>query len=324
MGFIADKIRQLKLFRIESSRTRSILLYSVFVLISTILWCFLTLNNSITVEYELPVKIIKPANVRFLSELPDTITVTVTDKGSSLVKRILMPNPKLELRFDEYTDGENTFKVDAAQLRRLIARQFGRTATFQTILPENINVRYTDQPGKRVPVVLDVEVEPALLHTRNGVIERDHDSVLVFADYKTLKDITEVYTYHVKETGLTDTLRRRVAISPIRGAVMEPRSIEITIPIEKLVTRSQRVPISVRNAPNNINVVLFPSNVDVTYRAPMSEIHKEGVLTVVVDYNNINLTTPGNKVPIQAGEVPGVYEDVRLAMDSVEYIIEKH
>ena len=321
---LVDKIKQLGHFKIKSSRTRSILLYSVFVIISAILWCFLTLNNSITVEYSLPVKIVKPANVRFLSDVPDTITVTVTDKGSSFVKRILMPNKKLELRFSEYSDGENTFKVDAAQLRRLIAREFSRTATLVTILPENITARYTDQPGKRVPVVVDVEVEPAMLHTRNGMITRDHDSVLVFADYKTLNEITEVYTYHVKEIGLTDTLRRRVSLSPIKGAVMEPRSIEITIPIEKLVTRSQRVPISVRNAPSNINVVLFPSNVEVTYRTPMSEIHNDNTLTVVVDYNNINVNTPGNKVPIQAGEVPGVYEDVRLAMDSVEYIIEKH
>lgn len=319
-----NDIKLFKFFKVESSRTRSILLYSVFVLISAILWCFLTLNNSITIECELPVKIIKPGNVRFLSDVPDTITVTVTDKGTSLVKRFIMPDPKLELRFDEYSDGENTFKVDASQLRRVIARQFGRTATLSSILPESINARFTDQPGKRVPVILDVEVEPAMLHTRNGVITRDYDSVLVYADYKTLKEITEVYTYHVREVNLTDTLRRRVAISPIKGAVMEPRSIEITIPIEKLVTRSQRVPISVRNAPDNINVVLFPSNVEVTYRTPMSEAHKENALTVVVDYNNINLQSRGHKVPVQAGEVPGAYEDVRLAVDSVEYIIEKH
>lgn len=324
MKYSWSDIKQLKLFKIESSRTRSILLYSVFVVISAVLWCFLTLNNNITIECELPVKVIKPTNVRFLTDVPDTITVTVTDKGTSLVKRFLMPSPKLELRFDEYSDGENTFKVDASQLRRAIARQFGRTATMTSILPEVINARYTDQPGKRVPVVLDVEVEPAVMHTRSGIITRDHDSVLVYADYKTLKQITEVYTYHVQETNLTDTLHRRVALSPIKGAVMEPRSIEITIPIEKLLTRSMRVPISVRNAPDNINVVLFPSNVEVTYRAPMSEVHKESTLTVVVDYNNIDLRNRGHKVPIQAGEVPGSYEDVRLAVDSVEYIIEKH
>ncbi len=44
----------------------------------------------------------------------------------------------------------------------------------------------------------------------------------------------------------------------------------------------------------------------------------------MVDYNNISLTSRGNKVPVQIGEVPGVYEDLRLSMDSVEYIIEKH
>lgn len=324
MGYLIDKFPWLKKFKIESSRTRSILLYISFLLISTVLWGFLTLNKTITIEYEMPIKIVKPSNVRFLTDMPDTITVTLSERGSSLIKRLLMSSSTLELRFNEYNDGESTFKVDASQLRRAISKQLGRSSSIVAILPESLSARYTDQPGKLVPVVLDVEVEPEMLYTRTGTILRDHDSVRVYADNKTLKEITEVYTYHVKETGLTDTLRRRVAISPIKGAVMEPRTIEITIPIEKLVTRTQRVPISVRNAPSNVNVVLFPSNVDVTYRAPLSEMHKERPLTVVVDYNNIDLTTRGNKVPIQAGEVPAAYEDLRLAADSVEYIVEKH
>lgn len=324
MGYLIDKFPWLKKMKIESSRTRSILLYVSFLIISAIFWCFLTLNRTITIEYEIPVKIMKPSNVRFLTDVPDSITVTLSERGTTLVKRLFMSSPKLELRFIEYSDGESTFKVDASQLRRAISKQLGRSASIVSILPESFSARYTDQPGKLVPVVLDVEVEPEMLYTRNGTILRDHDSVRVYADSKTLKEITEVYTYHVKETGLTDTLRRRVAISPIKGAVMEPRSIEITIPIEKLVTRTQRVPISVRNAPDNVKVVLFPSNVEVTYRAPISEMHKERSLTVVVDYNNIDLTTKGNKVPIQAGEMPAAYEDLRLALDSVEYIVEKH
>ena len=314
----------MKKFKIESSRTRSILLYVFFVIISAIFWCFLTLNNKVPIEYELPVKIVKPANVRFLSEVPDTITVTVNERGSTFLKRLFMPSMKLVFQFDEYSDGESVFKVTSTQMHRAITQQLGRSSSIITILPESINARYTDQPGKLVPVVLDLEIEPAMLYTRNGPIVRNYDSVMVFADSKTLKDITEVYTYHIKETGLTDTLHRKVALSPLKGAVIEPRSIEVTVPIEKLVTRTKRVPISVRNAPPNVNVILFPSNVEVTYRTPLSDIHNDGTITVVVDYNNIDFTSKGNKVPIQAGEMPGSYEDLRFTLDSVEYIIEKH
>ena len=148
---------------------------------------------------------------------------------------------------------------------------------------------------------------------------------MVYGDSKTLKNITEVYSYHVKEVGLTDTLRRSVTIAPMKGIVIEPRHIEVFIPIEKLVTKSQKVQVSVRNAPDDVNVIVFPSKVDATFRVPISYYKNSNQeITAVVDYNSINLKTPGNKVQLLVGEVPGAYEDVRLSLDSVEYIIEKH
>ena len=65
---------------IKSSKSRTIMLYLAFVLISAVLWCFLTFNNLITIDMPFPVRVIgKPANVRLLTNVPDTITVTVAD-----------------------------------------------------------------------------------------------------------------------------------------------------------------------------------------------------------------------------------------------------
>ena len=142
-----------------------------------------------------------------------------------------------------------------------------------------------------------------------------------------LKSITQVYTYHFSESGLTDTLRRKVTLAPINGAVIEPRAIEVMIPVERMVLRTQKVHVSVRNMPPNVNVIVFPSVVEVTYRAPMSYFNnnnKNNAITAVVDYNSININTPGNKVELMVGEVPGAFENVSLELDSVEYIIEKH
>lgn len=318
---ILDKVENANYKR---PRTGSVALYMFFVLISSILWCFLTFNTSMSVDMEIPVTVTsRPDNVRFLSQVPDTITVNVSNRGSYFFKYLFMSTPKLELRFGDYSDGNGVFKVDAQQMKKALSRILSRT-TINSVLPDNITARYTDQPGKLVPIVLDLEVEPARLYTLTGMIERSQDSVLVYGDSKTLKDITEVYSYHVKEVGLTDTLRRKVTIAPVKGVVVEPRTIDVVIPIEKMVTKTQKVQISVRNAPQDVKVVVFPSKVDATFRVPMSYYKNNSQeITAVVDYNSINLKTPGNKVQLLVGEVPGAYEDVHLSLDSVEYIIEK-
>jgi hypothetical protein len=175
-----------------------------------------------------------------------------------------------------------------------------------------------------VPVKTDIVVEPREDYTLYGALIQSQDSVLVFSDAKTLNEINEVFTYHVEELELTDTLRRKVLIAPINGAAIEPRAIDIMVPIEKLKSQTRSVKIVVRNAPPGLKMLLFPSDVEVSYRSPASRANDEGGITAVVDYNSVDFNSTSNKVKVQVGEVPAAYQDVKFSHDSVEYIIEKH
>lgn len=308
----------------ESPRTRMILLYLMFVVISAIFWCFLTFNRDVKLDLEVPVKISLPNNVHLLSRVPDTLTVTVTDRGYRFFSYLFHKSPTLTLRFGDYNDGSGYFKVDQSHLKKALAGMLNKQATIVSVLPENINIRFTDLPGKKVPVKTDIVVEPREDYTLFGALIQSQDSVLVFSDAKTLSEINEVFTYHVEELDLTDTLRRKVTIAPISGAVVEPRAIDIMVPIEKLKSQTRTVKIVVRNAPPGLKMLLFPSDVEVNYRAPLSRINDESGITAVVDYNSVDFGSNSNKVPVQIGEVPAAYHDVKLTHDSVEYIIEKH
>lgn len=316
-----DKIRE----RMKRSpRTRSILLYLFFVVISAVFWSFLTFNRDVQLDIEVPVEMSLPSNVHLLAKVPDTLTVTVRDRGYRFFYYLFHKKPRLTLRFSDYSDGNSAFKVDQSHLKKAIAHVLNRQAVIVSVLPESINIKFTDLPGKKVPIKTDIIVEPREDYTQYGMLIQSQDSVLVFSDAKTLSDINEVYTYHVEEVDLTDTLRRKVTIAPINGAVVEPRAIDIVVPIEKLKTQTRTVKIVVRNAPPGVKMLLFPSDVEVTYRSPVSRINDESGITAVVDYNSLNPTIAGNKVKVMIGEVPAAYQDVKFSHDSVEYIIEKH
>ena len=308
----------------ESPRTRSFLLYLMFVLISAVFWSFLTFNSDVKLDIEVPVKISTPSNVHLLSRVPDTLTVTVSDRGYRFFSYLFHSSPTLTLRFSDYNDGNGYFKVDQSHLKKALAGMLNKHATIISVLPENINIRFTDLPGKKVPVKTDIVVEPREDYTQYGAMIQSQDSVLVFSDAKTLSEINEVYTYHVEETELTDTLRRKVTIAPVSGAVIEPRTIDIMVPIEKLKSQQRSVKIVVRNAPPGLKMLLFPGDVEVSYRSPESRINDESGITAVVDYNSVDFTSTSNKVPIHIGEIPAAFQDVKLSHDSVEYIIEKH
>ena len=95
---IRDKMQQ-------SPRTRSILLYLMFVVISAVFWSFLTFNRDVKLDIEVPVKINLPRNVHLLSRVPDTLTVTVTDRGYRFFSYLFRKSQPLTLRFSDYNDG---------------------------------------------------------------------------------------------------------------------------------------------------------------------------------------------------------------------------
>ena len=273
---------------------------------------------------EIPVEMSKPDNVHLLAKVPDTLTVTVRDRGYRFFSYLFHNSPKLNLRFSDYSDGNSTFKIDQSHLKKALSPILNKHATIVNVLPESINVKFTDLPGKKVLIKTDIIVEPRQDYTQYGALIQSQDSVLVFSDAKTLSEINEVYTYHVEETDLTDTLRRKVAIAPINGAVVEPRTIDIMVPIEKMKSQTRSVKIAVRNAPPGVKMLLFPGDVEVTYLSPVSRIANDAGITAVVDYNSVDFNSPGNKVKVMIGEVPAAYQDVTFSHDSVEYIIEKH
>ncbi len=308
----------------ESPRTRSILLYLSFVVISALFWSFLTFNGDIQLDVKVPVEISKPSNVHLLSKVPDTLTVTVRDRGYRFFSYLFNQTPKLTLRLTDYSDGNTSFKIDQSHLKRALAAVLNKRATIVNVLPETININFTDLPGKRVPVRTDIIVEPREDYTQYGAWIQSQDSVIVFGDAQTLSEINEVFTYHVKAVDLTDTLRRKVLIAPINGAVVEPRSIDIMVPIERLKSQSRLVTIAVRNAPRGVKMLLFPSDVEVKYMSPVSRINDDAGITAVVDYNSVDFKSSSNKVKVIIGEAPAAYQDVKFSHDSVEYIIEKH
>ena len=311
--------------RMESSpRTRSMLLYFSFVVISAIFWGFLTFNGDVQMDLEVPLEISKPNNVHLLSKVPDTLTVTVRGRGYRFFTYLFQKTPQLTLRLTDYSDGNSDFKVDQSHLKKALVHVLGKHVTIVSVLPESLNIKFTDLPGKKVPIKTDIIVEPRENYTQYGALIQSQDSVLVFSDAQTLNQINEVYTYHVEETDLTDTLHRKVTIAPIKGAVVEPRAIDIMVPIEKVKTQQRAVKIVVRNAPRGVKMLLFPGDVEVTYRTPVSRIKDDPGITAVVDYNTVDFSSTSNKVKVMIGEVPAAFQDVTLSHDSVEYIIEKH
>ena len=318
----SGKLIELKEF-LSSSKGRDILLYLVFVIISFAFWAILSLNNLIQDNYKVRFRITGiPQGVTMINDYPREFNVTVKNNGYVLLKYMIGDNPEITVDFKEYANGNGQILISRQELEDMLVAEFGSGTSIVSFSPESLSIKYTSLPGKKVPVEICGDYVANFQYVVNGEIVAVPDSVTIYSDAGNLSAINKVRTEKIISRNLTDSLYVKIAIQNIKDVRAVPDSVDVMIPVEPLVTKRSSIPVIVKNLPENVSVVVFPSSVQVSYLLPMSLYNDrlDDKFEASVDYGDIQ----GNKakLPVRIEIAPEIYQNIQLETDSVEYVIE--
>ena len=318
----SGKLIELKEF-LSSSKGRDILLYLVFVVISFAFWAILSLNNLIQDNYKVMFRITGiPQGVTMINDYPREFNVTVKNNGYVLLKYMIGDNPEITVDFKEYANGNGQMLISRQEMEDMLVAEFGSGTSIVSFSPESLSIKYTSLPGKKVPVEIYGDYVANFQYVVNGEIVAVPDSVTIYSDAGNLSAINKVRTEKIISRNLTDSLYVKIAIQNIKDVRAVPDSVDVMIPVEPLVTKRSSIPVIVKNLPENVSVVVFPSSVQVSYLLPMSLYNDrlDDKFEASVDYGDIQ----GNnaKLPVRIEIAPEIYQNIQLETDSVEYVIE--
>ena len=318
----SGKLIELKEF-LSSSKGRDILLYLVFVVISFAFWAILSLNNLIQDNYKVMFRITGiPQGVTMINDYPREFNVTVKNNGYVLLKYMIGDNPEITVDFKEYANGNGQMLISRQEMEDMLVTEFGSGTSIVSFSPESLSIKYTSLPGKKVPVEIYGDYVANFQYVVNGEIVAVPDSVTIYSDAGNLSAINKVRTEKIISRNLTDSLYVKIAIQNIKDVRAVPDSVDVMIPVEPLVTKRSSIPVIVKNLPENVSVVVFPSYVQVSYLLPMSLYNDrlDDKFEASVDYGDIQ----GNKakLPVRIEIAPEIYQNIQLETDSVEYVIE--
>lgn len=318
----SGKLIELKEF-LSSSKGRDILLYLVFVIISFAFWAILSLNNLIQDNYKVMFRITGiPQGVTMINDYPREFNVTVKNNGYVLLKYMIGDNPEITVDFKEYANGNGQLLISRQEMEDMLVAEFGSGTSIVSFSPESLSIKYTSLPGKKVPVEIYGDYVANFQYVVNGEIVAIPDSVTIYSDAGNLSAINKVRTEKIISRNLTDSLYVKIAIQNIKDVRAVPDSVDVMIPVEPLVTKRSSIPVIVKNLPENVSVVVFPSSVQVSYLLPMSLYNDrlDDKFEASVDYGDIQ----GNnaKLPVRIEIAPEIYQNIQLETDSVEYVIE--
>ena len=318
---ISKKIKDFLL----AKKSREFLIFLFFMFVSFSFWLLQVLNDDYETEYTVSLRMKDvPDNVVLTSELPSNMKITLKDRGTVLVNyswgQGLLP---LTLDFTEYSDKGNQVRIPSMSLAKKISAQLSQSTKLVAIKPDTLEFIYTKGAAKTVPVKLCGTITPERQYYVSDTIFSP-DSVRVYAPKAILDTITAAYTKTVDFEGVSDTVRKRVSIAPVKGARFIPDYSDLTLKVDVYAEKTVDVPVVGVNFPHDKVLRTFPSKVKVTFQIGLSRFMEVGAddFQVVVDYNDLQ-NEGGDKCRLQLKEMPKGVNHVRVNPKKMDYIIEQ-
>lgn len=309
---------------LRSPRGRDTLMFMLFLVISSILWAVLSLNEDVQRDLRMPVKFTHlPDSVTLISTGPEALSVSLSGKGTQIMKMTAGGAPTVNIDFRAYRS-DGMVKLSNADLKALVRNATGGSQV-SVVYPDSIAIPYTTHSGYRLPVKLDYKVTAAPQAALAGTPRVAPDSVELYlaADTKLPDRITSIATEPVRMTAINATTTRRVKLIAPIGTRVIPDSVDVTFEVEPMIFKSRKVVIEPVNVPSNIKLITFPAQIDAFFMVPTSDYTRNNTnFRVVADFHSIK---PGSKMmKLKLVDVPTQLKNVQLSVDSAEYIIERY
>ncbi len=315
--FLSDRF---KLVRIS----REFWIFVLFLCVSVLFWCVQTLKDKTTMDLQYDLRFSNvPNNVIITTELPRTISVSLTGKGFSVMGRLLRnEHPVLDVDFLSLPTDDQCATIDISMWKKLLSRTLPQEISVASVTPSPLEIYTSTGKHKQLPVIFASKVTVPRDHALFAV-NVSPQYVDVYAPDGIYDTITTVYTENRLFSNVADTLRTNVQLRKMKGVKFVPDSVRAEICVDLLATKTLRIPITAENVPAGRTLKTFPAMADVTFKVGSSLYNdiRPDEFQLVVDYASI--AHSDSRCKVMPRRLPRGISSVTISPQEVEYLIEK-
>jgi YbbR domain-containing protein len=242
------------------------------LLVVSLLWLNLTADErqAQPVSTRLAVQVLDTAWV--LVEAPEEVSTTFQGRNRELLNLLIEP-PELPVVVDSVRGESMRVDLEASQVR--YNRDLDVRPT--TVVPGAVLLQFERRAVSRVPVVADLETEPASGFTVLRPFLVSPDSVTIRGPVSEVERIGRVATRKVRLEDLTHPVMRDLPVelpAAARAVSVEPSSVLVTVDVDSLVIRRIRLPVRVLG-PGSDRARVSPESVQVILRGAASAVERQ-------------------------------------------------
>jgi len=309
-----------------STRSGKTRIFIISLVTAGVFWFFNALHAPSRREVSLPLHYGPlPVSVRLIGDLPSRVSVSVEGRGFGFL------SADLSEAFDETEidlaglvarqSVSDTLLVKVA-LQRLLALRPDATEEPLRIVgthPDTLVVRLTGNYSKRVPVIVNLSLQFRNQYMQDGRLRVQPDSIEISGARDILDRITFVGTPSLVLNDLHGDSRFTAPLELDEDRIVSTvKEVTVTIPVSEFAEGRVAVPIT-HPAENGRPLVILPSRVMVTYRAPVRRFATITASDFAVALQSVSAQRAVNRSLVQPVKAPEMSTVTSIAPAWVEY-----
>ena len=264
-----------------------------------------------------------PEDKIIINDSTHKLNITLTTYGFKLVKYYLS-KPVITVNFQNL-EKNNThyFWTEKREFSNVVS-QFDPNVKIESINPDTIAFRYDVNDIRKIPVILDYEINFSSGFDLIDDYKLIPDSIKVIGPKVLTDSITEIVTKQLKIDNINSDISATVQLKlPTNNNELQfsESSVLVSAVVERFTEGSINVPVNIINVPDNIKLKYYPKEVSVLYFTSLSNFKfiSSSSFIIECDYNALQ-SGDTYLIPIIAQQ-PEIVKHVRLNEKKIEFIL---
>ncbi len=298
---------------------KKLYIFIAATIFAIIFWGSISLSDSYYATIDVALKLVDfPNGYTTGSNLPDNVSIKLKGEGWKLVTL----NIGAESEYRVSVESDSGLKY--ANLYNSLAdnRWILSETEVIDIKPDTIAFIVERIISKKVPVLVDLNIEFKPGYGMASDISVTPDSVIVSGPMSIMKELTEISTVRKSLSSIDNKKVVNINLPKTTGITYNNNLIEVVLDVQRIVDKQfDNIPVDVLDVPQDISVVLLPNTIGCSVRGGVNVLGNlnEDQFKAYLFYSDIVSDTIGSVIPHM--ELPENTSLMFIKPERVRYII---
>ncbi len=306
---------------LKSKKVNVFLLFLVLALLFSVLT---KLSEDYTQTIAFNIETINiPEDKVIVRDSSHVIQITLTTYGFRLMK-YYMTKPSIKVDFQNLD--KNATHYFWAQKREFpnVVSQFDPNIKIEGVNPDTILFRYDVNNIKKVPVVLDADINYSPGFDMIEDYKLAPDSIKVIGPKVLTDSITQVFTKLLKLNDINANIMASVQLQlpeDLEEVKFSQDQVVVTAKVEKFTEGSIVVPVNIINIPDDVKIKFYPKTVSVLYYTSLTNFKTISSSSFIIECDYNELKAQDTYLIPKITQYPERVKNVRLNENRIEFIL---